>query len=492
MEGACKWQAFSFMEEEDGNPNSLSKSHNQSHSQGGTTERNMKKKNKKHSLPLRMFVSVDGDDMVRPDCPNASNPFHKCADYCSLRTSEARKHEGSKGVKKVVEARRHVDPNCRYASNPYHSCGPYCYEDEGESSYGSYSSSSFPQLNGEKKEDVKKTRDVDPMCKNASNPFHKCSDYCFRGSTGERRESVKDVGKGRDGDKVKRNVNPNCADASNPFHVCGSYCLPVIPKKGQDKGNTKKSTESSNCKYASNPFHNCSEFCSSGEGGFDPKKAEKRNVYSNPEKVSVRTDETEVSTVVAKVSEKKPISRNSSTSCSESSKEHFQSFYEQELLERFGILRDNEDDLVETEKREMHLMHIDSFDLNHQFIAYCRQGSHEEYFQFEKVLIAEKSMGDWQMQHNQWINTCNSEGKISAYCLQKLSESDQSEDGKTLIPSSSAIRFALLLLSVLYYIAHVIITGGGAMDQNTSRIKERKDEKTRCNMNCFDEMNREM
>lgn len=37
---------------------------------------------------------------------------------------------------------------------------------------------------GEKKEEVKKTGDVDPMCKNASNPFHKCSDYCFRGSTG--------------------------------------------------------------------------------------------------------------------------------------------------------------------------------------------------------------------------------------------------------------------------------------------------------------------
>lgn len=97
------------------------------------------------------------------------------------------------------------------------------------------------------------------------------------------------------------------------------------------------------------------------------------------------------------------------------------------------------------------------------------------------------------MQDNQWINTCNSDGKISAYCLQKPShESNQSEDGKTVIPSSSTIRFALLLLSVLYYIAHVIITGGVAMDQNTSRSKERKDEKTRCNVNCFDEMNRDM
>ncbi|KAH7687153.1 hypothetical protein IHE45_04G149900 [Dioscorea alata] len=483
------------MEEEDGSPNSLSKSHNQSHSQGGTTERNMKKKNKKHSLPLRMFVSVDGDDMVRPDCPNASNPFHKCADYCSLRTSDqAKKQEGSKGVKKVVEARRHVDPNCRHASNPYHSCGPYCYEDEGESSYSSYSSSSFRQLKGEKKEEVKKTGDVDPMCKNASNPFHKCSDYCFRGNTDERKESVKDVGKGRDGDETKSNGNLNCPNASNPFHVCGSYCLPVIPKKGQNKGNIKKPTESSNCKYASNPFHNCSEFCPSVEGGFVPKKAEKRNVYSNPEKVSLKTDETvEVSTEAVKVSEKKPISRNSSTSCSESSKEHFQSFYEQELLERFGILRGNEDVLVETEKREMHLKHIDSFDLNHQFIAHCRQSNHEDYHQFEKVLIVEKSMGDWQMQDNQWINTCNSDGKISAYCLQKPShESNQFEDGKTVIPSSSTIRFALLLLSVLYYIAHVIITGGVAMDQNTSRIKERKDEKTRCNVNCFDEMNRDV
>lgn len=84
---------FAFMEEEDGSPNSLSKSQNQSHSQGGTTDRNMKK-NKKHSLPLRMFISVDGDDVVRPDCPNASNPFHKCADYCSLRTSDQAKKQG--------------------------------------------------------------------------------------------------------------------------------------------------------------------------------------------------------------------------------------------------------------------------------------------------------------------------------------------------------------------------------------------------------------
>lgn len=82
--------------------------------------------------------------------------------------------------------------------------------------------------------------------------------------TDERKESVKDVGKGRDGDETKSNGNLNCPNASNPFHVCGSYCLPVIPKKGQNKGNMKKPTESSNCKYASNPFHNCSEFCSSG------------------------------------------------------------------------------------------------------------------------------------------------------------------------------------------------------------------------------------
>ncbi|KAJ0970934.1 hypothetical protein J5N97_018893 [Dioscorea zingiberensis] len=468
------------MEEEDGNPNS--------HSQGGSARRNMKEKNKKHSLPLKMFLSLDGDDMVRPECPNASNPFHKCADYCTLRAPEAKNHEGNKGVKKV-EARRHVDPNCRYASNPYHSCGPYCYEDDGESSSGSYSSSSLHQFKGDKREEVMKSRDVDPKCKNASNPYHKCSDYCFGGSSEERKESSKAIAKGKEGVEMKKNVVPNCINASNPFHVCGSYCLPIIPKKGQNKGDVKKEAQCSNCKYASNPYHNCAEFCYTGEKGFVPKKMEKRNVQSNPENVTVKTDEAELSTGAVKVSEKKQISRNSSTSCSGSSKERFQSFYEQELLERFGILRGNEDDLVATEKRELHLKHIDSFDVNHHFIAHCRQSYHEEeYYPFEK----ENSKDAVKMQHHQWINAHDSDSKISAHWLQRFAESDQSDDGKTVIPPSSSIRFVLLFVSVLYYIAHVIITGGVVMDKNKSRIKDREDERASCNMYCFDEKNREM
>lgn len=35
-------------------------------------------------------VKVEGRD-VDPNCVNASNPFHKCADYCTIKTADGRK-----------------------------------------------------------------------------------------------------------------------------------------------------------------------------------------------------------------------------------------------------------------------------------------------------------------------------------------------------------------------------------------------------------------
>lgn len=95
-------------------------------------------------------------------------------------------------------------------------------------------------------------RSVDPLCVNASNPFHQCADYCVRrthdgkstlnGSKFGKSPSTREVLTSRTfahslfflwrigGTKEtaaisgSRKVNPNCPNASNPFHQCADYC----------------------------------------------------------------------------------------------------------------------------------------------------------------------------------------------------------------------------------------------------------------------------
>lgn len=92
-------------------------------------------------------MKVDNDKMVDPRCVNASNPYHVCAEYCSRKRNKIEHshddiklsntvtavvgsgtaHQEINGGLKTVERER-VNPNCRNSSNPYHICADYCFQ----------------------------------------------------------------------------------------------------------------------------------------------------------------------------------------------------------------------------------------------------------------------------------------------------------------------------------------------------------------------------
>ncbi|KAH7668806.1 mRNA splicing factor SYF2 protein [Dioscorea alata] len=194
---------------------------------------------------------MENGSRTRSDCPNASNPFHVCSHYCSqssphgastkppsriegLRSAmgvvKGKKRGSGDGLKVLGEA-RDVDPRCVNASNPFHKCADYCSQNMPHSFKGS------PRvLTIEKGKEVAKTgqgdqRKVDPRCVNASNPFHECADYCLhKTNSSEQRthqgKSVVFMNGSKDGVKMsmRSDVHPNCVNANNPFHKCADYC----------------------------------------------------------------------------------------------------------------------------------------------------------------------------------------------------------------------------------------------------------------------------
>ncbi|KAL5856126.1 hypothetical protein ACOSQ4_005928 [Xanthoceras sorbifolium] len=76
-----------------------------------------------------------------------------------------------------------VHPNCVNASNPYHECGMACLEKIAQG-HGQKEKKKFDNRNGIKEGVVSKKKDeerkVHPNCSKASNPFHECSENCFK------------------------------------------------------------------------------------------------------------------------------------------------------------------------------------------------------------------------------------------------------------------------------------------------------------------------
>ncbi|KAI3446272.1 hypothetical protein Pfo_002937 [Paulownia fortunei] len=66
--------------------------------------------------------------------------------------------------------------------------------------------------------------EVYPDCKNASNPYHECSEYCFKIiAEAKIRRNKSDTFIIN-----KRRVHPDCRNASNPYHECSEYCFKII------------------------------------------------------------------------------------------------------------------------------------------------------------------------------------------------------------------------------------------------------------------------
>ncbi|KAJ4776871.1 Pre-mRNA-splicing factor syf2 [Rhynchospora pubera] len=63
-------------------------------------------------------------------------------------------------------------PDCINSSNPYHECSDYCYRKIAEAKAKLEEQASLTKPPAE--------RTVHPACINASNPYHECTDYCFK------------------------------------------------------------------------------------------------------------------------------------------------------------------------------------------------------------------------------------------------------------------------------------------------------------------------
>lgn len=78
-------------------------------------------------------------------------------------------------------------------------------------------------------------RDVQPVCRNASNPYHKCSDYCSR-VIAEAKELMEKNQEEIEKKAADRIVHPDCRNASNRYHECSEYCFRVIAEAKASEG----------------------------------------------------------------------------------------------------------------------------------------------------------------------------------------------------------------------------------------------------------------
>lgn len=175
---------------------------------------------------------------VTPGCPNASNPFHKCADYCfeKIKREDVVKEPVKKKGVLITKDRSDVSTNCKYASNPYHKCDKFCFEGIHDSEH------SKDVMKPKEQKNIQIADRVSPQCKYASNPYHVCSEYCF--------QEVPERGQPVNGMKVNNlkerkinfksreitGVDPNCRNASNPFHKCTASCFQNVAERDKSDG----------------------------------------------------------------------------------------------------------------------------------------------------------------------------------------------------------------------------------------------------------------
>ncbi|XP_020582029.1 uncharacterized protein LOC110025739 isoform X2 [Phalaenopsis equestris] len=133
--------------------------------------------------------------------------------------------ENGYGEKVEGGRRRSVDPLCVNASNPFHQCSDYCVQ----RNHDGKSPLKGTKFGGKKeKVVVMDNRKVNLSCPNASNPFHQCAEYCSKRSVGagqhKRGSSGGSTSKGGLTVAQRKDVNPSCVNASNPFHKCTEHC----------------------------------------------------------------------------------------------------------------------------------------------------------------------------------------------------------------------------------------------------------------------------
>ncbi|XP_008808126.1 uncharacterized protein LOC103720282 [Phoenix dactylifera] len=187
------------------------------------------------------------EERVHPDCVNSSNPYHQCTEICFKKIGDAkdpnkrrdrsvqngeRRKDQEQGIM-ASGVRGNVDPLCVNASNPYHICAEYC-SNKRTTEATRKQTGGGRSVDNKEGFDMGQNRKVDPKCINASNPYHICADYCFQKMhEKERAKTGKPVvvgGQKKDGLNMleRRDVHPKCVKASNPYHKCAEYCFQGI------------------------------------------------------------------------------------------------------------------------------------------------------------------------------------------------------------------------------------------------------------------------
>lgn len=132
-------------------------------------------------------VRLGSSKKVDPNCPNAGNPFHECTEHCAAKMKEVgqqnktvkKSSSRKKGGKEIsVVQNWKVDPRCPNASNPFHICAQYCFDHLNET--GQKDTSKPDSRKGKAVVKAEQTGEINPDCVNASNPYHKCGEHCKR------------------------------------------------------------------------------------------------------------------------------------------------------------------------------------------------------------------------------------------------------------------------------------------------------------------------
>ncbi|XP_056170102.1 uncharacterized protein LOC115672495 [Syzygium oleosum] len=154
------------------------------------------------------------------DCRNVSNPYHECSAYCFRIIAEAKAHD--KRGSEVTEA----------------------------SAEGSHSKLSYHEVAASRDEIDAEDDNKPPVEENVEGDITKL--------TGRKRKLFELRSKMNEARKANQTAmtHPDCRNASNPYHECSAYCFRIITEaKARDRRDSEvseASAESSHCKL---PYH---------------------------------------------------------------------------------------------------------------------------------------------------------------------------------------------------------------------------------------------
>lgn len=117
---------------------------------------------------------------VNPDCPNAANPFHRCAEYCPVQPPRAAAKSPppppGRG-KAVMNGTAHRNGAERVITAAADSDEISDMSADSEDLAVRRRSPKAPARD-EEAGGGEQRRAVNPDCPNAANPFHRCAEYC--------------------------------------------------------------------------------------------------------------------------------------------------------------------------------------------------------------------------------------------------------------------------------------------------------------------------